>query len=151
MDNALQTRLIANHGPLVALTDVSLSLVTNDEWKLEFKIRNNSNTSSSNLYLGFEGTNMPDIDIPDAPAIADSTISPLAESGIISVPLRQPVEYISLYEEFRTGEVIRKFSIAINSLVVDTNWTPNGIFPRSLGVYLNDNGNLPAVEVPFVE
>ncbi|MGJ8653105.1 MAG: hypothetical protein ACSHX8_07515 [Opitutaceae bacterium] len=145
------TRLVQNNGAQVRLKDVSLTVVNNDEWTLNFKVRNNSNSTSNPLFIRFEGTNLPDLDLPNVTDITNQSISPLTESGTISVTLRQPIEYISLYEEFRTGEVVKKFSIAINSLVADTNWVPNGIFPRSLGAYLNDNGNLTPIEIPYTQ
>ncbi|MGJ8641234.1 MAG: WD40/YVTN/BNR-like repeat-containing protein [Opitutaceae bacterium] len=147
--NAMLTRLVENYGPQVYLKDVSLNVVNDDEWVLNFKVRNNSNSASNRLFIRFEGTNLADWDVPNVSAITNRTIAALSESGTISVTLRQPIEYISLYEEFRTGEVVKKYSVAINSLVADSNWVPNGIFPRSLGAYLNDHGNLSPIELPF--
>ncbi|MGJ8650695.1 MAG: WD40/YVTN/BNR-like repeat-containing protein [Opitutaceae bacterium] len=149
--NAILTRLVQNFGTLVYLKDVSLNVVNDDEWTLNFKVRNNSNSDSNSLFIRFEGTNLPDWDLPNVANITDRSILSLSNSGTISVTLRQPIEYISLYEEFRTGEVVKKYSIAINSLVADTNWVPNGVFPRSLGAYLNDNGNLLPAEIPCIE
>lgn len=66
--------------------------------------------------------------------------------------IRQPVEAVSLYEVFRSanGEYVLKYRQIINSLWAAPGWTPNGIFPRSLGVYLDDNGNLTNPGIPGI-
>jgi len=132
-----------NFGPLLNLTDVQLQVVSSDEWTLSFRILNTSRRSSKDLFLRFEGTNLPDFPIPDAATVfSGSRIGPLEHSGLIQIPLRQPVESIGLYEEFRTGEEVLKTEVAINCLAANTSWEPNELFPRSLGAYLNDETGL---------
>ena len=99
---------------------------------------------SNRLFIRFEDTNLPDFTIPG------NTIGPLGVREDITTSIYQPIETISLYEEFRTGEEVLKAQVAINSLVANVEWVPNGIFPRSLGVNLNDNGNLGDPGIPGI-
>ncbi len=150
-----QPRIADNYGPTLNLTGVELLTQTepaslgDDEWQLRFRLINTSRRSSGRLFIRFEGTNLPDFDIPDGATQGDeSTLKPEERTELIPVILRQPVESIALYEEFRTGEESLKAQVAVNCLVANPLWVPNGIFERSLGAYLQDATGLIDPGIP---
>ena len=145
------TPVADNYGPLLNLTDAGLEVVSDAEWNLRFRIINSSNRPSRRLFIRFEGTNLPDFDIPDASTSGPgSTLDPLERTDFIIRALRQPVESIALYEEYRSGEEVLKARTAVNSLAADPAWVPNGIFERSFGAYLQDSGGLNDPGIPGV-
>lgn len=140
-----------NFGPLLYITDHRLEINPDEEWELKFRIGNGSNRPSSRLFLRFDGTNLPDWEIPRSllPGSGNG-IAPLSVSNTITRTVRQPVESVSLYEEFGRDQPVLKYRQIINSLWVSPTWSPNTIYPRSLGIYLEDGGNLPDPGIPGI-
>ena len=140
-----------NFGPLLYITNNRVELNLNNEWEFKFSVGNTSNTDSGKLFLRFEGTNLPDWSIPQTllPGSGNG-IQANSLSGDIVHIIRQPVEAVSLYEEFSGSQPVLKYRQIVNSLWVSPNWSPNGIFPRSLGIYLQDDGSLTNPGIPGI-
>ncbi|WPJ95593.1 hypothetical protein SH580_19430 [Coraliomargarita algicola] len=146
-----QVQLAPNFGPLLYMTDMRVEINSADQWEFKFILGNTSNRESGRLFLRFEDTNMPDWEIPTSllPGNGDG-IAALSVSGDIVKVLSQPVETVSLYEGFRSGESVLKYKMIVNSLWASPEWSPNDIFPRSLGIYLLDNGSLLDPGIPGI-
>lgn len=157
-----RTNVVANSGPMLKLITSPLEVLNDDAWRLSFRIFNTSEVTSGRLFIRFKGTNLPDFEIPNGETSAPgSRLGPLERTGNIEYTLRQPVETIALYEVFKDNngvwETILKAETAINSLVANPNWQPNGFLPRSLGVYLQESSNsnlsdpgIPGIDDPAV-
>lgn len=146
--------LTSNFGPLLYTFDEKVEINPSEEWELKFRVGNTSNVESGPLFVRFEGTNLPDWPIPDSLLPGGGLgIEAFGVSGDIVHMVGQPIESFSLYEYFTPEDrpeiiEIRKYRKNINSLWVSPDWKPNGIFPRSLGVYLQDDGSLTNPGVP---
>lgn len=146
-----KVHLAPNFGPLLYLAGTGVEINSLDQWELKFKIGNTSNRASGRLFLRFDGTNLPDWEIPTSqlPGSGAGIAAQTVSADIIKV-LSQPVETVSLYEEFRPGETVLKYEKIINSMWAAPEWSPNDIFPRSLGIYLLDNGSLLDPGIPGI-
>ncbi|MDQ8207492.1 hypothetical protein QEH52_08230 [Coraliomargarita sp. SDUM461003] len=143
--------LAPNFGPLLYMVDTRVEINSKEQWEFKFRLGNTSQQATGRLFLRFEDTNLPDWEIPSSLLPGDGEgMAALSVSADIVKVLSQPVESVSLYEEFRQGESVLKYKKIVNSLWADPDWSPNGIFPRSLGIYLLDDGSLLDPGIPGI-
>ncbi len=122
-------RIVDNYGPFLTFKNVELSLNNGDSTlahQLRFRIQNTSSVDSKALLVTFDGSNLPDLDLPIVPS---GNVS-----EIIQIDLPEVVQSISLFEFLsNNSEPVFKHRRFINSVFIVEDRSGNGVKAGTLG------------------
>ncbi len=123
-------RIVHNYGPFLTFKDVNLAVATVNlalTHQLSFRIQNTSSIDSKALVVTFDGSNLPDLDLPIVPANSVTDV-------ILVEQLSEIVQSISLFEFLtNANEPVFKHKRFINSVFIVENRAGNGVKDGSIG------------------